>query len=308
MDITLYRYQLPLTHPLTFHNQTIQQREGLLLHWGSSWSEIAPLPGFSRETLAEAEQETIEFLTAFKQGKTIPVICPSVQFGLDCARRSWPVLKHTPLPPYLLLQGTPEDIIWSWKEWLYDYPSRVKLKVARYPMRDELAMIREIIRLAPKTKLILDANQQWTREEAWTFMSHLDASRIEYIEDPCATYADIRAVASHTGIAVALDEILSAETNWDFFPQLKGLVLKPTLIGSLEKCQELVKKAKANGVKVVISSSHESQLGNRLLALLATEWSPEQAPGLDTLRYFSGSVLDDKQQVDTKQLQLVWQS
>ena len=68
MDITLYRYQLPLTQPLTFHDQTITQREGLLLHWGSSWSEIAPLPGFSRETLAEAEQEAIAFLTAFKQG------------------------------------------------------------------------------------------------------------------------------------------------------------------------------------------------------------------------------------------------
>ena len=139
-------------------------------------------------------------------------------------------------------------------------------------------------------------------------MSHLDPSHIEYIEDPCATYADIRAVASHTGIAVALDEILSAETNWDFFPQLKALVLKPTLIGSLDKCHELANKAKANGVKVILSSSHESQLGNRLLALLAAEWSPEQAPGFDTLRYFSGTVLDDKQQVDIKQLQLVWQS
>ena len=53
---------------------------------------------------------------------------------------------------------------------------------------------------------------------------------------------------------------------------------------------------------------HESQLGNRLLALLATEWSPEQAPGLDTLRYFNGSVLDDKQQVDVSKLQVVWQS
>lgn len=92
------------------------------------------------------------------------------------------------------------------------------------------------------------------------------------------------------------------------FPQLKGLILKPMLIGSLEKCHDLVVKAKANGVKVVISSSHESQLGNRLLALLATEWSPEQAPGLDTLRYFNGSVLDDKQQVDVSKLQVVWQS
>lgn len=308
MDIALYRYALPLTQPLTFHQYTIQQREGLLLHWGSSWSEIAPLPGFSRETLAEAEQETIAFLTAFKQGKTIPVIHPSVQFGLDCARRSWPVLKHTPLPPYLLLRGTPEQIVRGWKAWEYDHPNRVKLKVARYPMRDEIAMIREMLHDAPKTKLILDANQQWTREEAWTFMSHLDATRIDYIEDPCATYADIRTVAARTGIGVALDEILTTSTDWDFFPQLKGLVLKPTLIGALDKCHDLINRAKANGVKVVISSSHESQLGNRLLALLASEWSPDQAPGLDTLRYFSDSVLDDKQQIAIKQLQLVWQS
>lgn len=308
MDITLYRYQLPFTQPLKFHGHTIQQREGLLLHWGSSWSEIAPLPGFSRETLEEAQQETIAFLTAFKQGKTIPVSCPSVQFGLDCARRSWPVLKHTPLPPYLLLQCSPDDIVWSWKEWLYDYPLRIKLKIARYPMRDELAMIRELIRLAPKTKLILDANQQWTREEAWTFMGHLDPSHIEYVEDPCATYADIRAVANHTGIGVALDEILCCENNWDYFPLLKALIIKPMLIGSLEKCHDMVVKAKANGVKVVISSSHESQLGNRLLALLATEWSPEQAPGLDTLRYFTDTVLDEKQQIDVNKLQVIWQS
>lgn len=46
MDITLYRYQLPFTQPLKFHGHTIQQREGLLLHWGSSWSEIALFPAF----------------------------------------------------------------------------------------------------------------------------------------------------------------------------------------------------------------------------------------------------------------------
>ncbi len=80
------------------------------------------------------------------------------------------------------------------------------------------------------------------------------------------------------------------------------------LIGSLEKCHDMVVKAKANNVKVIISSSHESQLGYRLLALLAAEWSPEQAPGLDTLRYFTDSVLDDKQQVDIKKLQAVWKS
>ena len=57
MDITLYRYQLPLSQPIQFHEQQLTVREGLLLKWGSSWGEIAPLPGFSRETLAEAQAE-----------------------------------------------------------------------------------------------------------------------------------------------------------------------------------------------------------------------------------------------------------
>jgi O-succinylbenzoate synthase len=309
MEIALYRYSLPLTQPLTFHEKTIQNREGLLVRWADTWSEIAPLPGFSKETLAEAEAETLAYLQAASAGKTLPnVQLPSVQFGLDCVHRTWPELKHTPLPPYLLLRGAPDNIIWSWKEWLYDYPNKVKLKVARYPMHDELAMIREMSRLAPNTRFILDANQGWSREEAWTFLSYLDNSRIEYVEDPCHTVTDIRAVASHTGIGVAFDEILQTTPDWDVFPQLKALILKPTLIGSLKKCQDWVRTAKANSIKVVVSSCHESQLGNRLLAQLAAEWAPEQAPGLDTLRYFESSVLTNQHHVDTKKLQLIWQN
>lgn len=309
MEIALYRYSLPLTQPLTFHEKTIHSREGLLLHWGKNWSEIAPLPGFSKETLEIAETETITYLKAVASKTKLPVItCASVQFGLECAQRNWPELKHTPLPPYLLLRGAPDNILWSWKEWLYEYPAKVKLKVARYPMHDELAMIREMSRLAPETRFVLDANQGWTKEEAWTFMSYLDSAKVEYVEDPCHTVADIRAVASHTGVNVAFDEILQTDQEWDIFPQLKALILKPTLIGSLTRCQRLVQQAKSNNIKVIVSSCHESQLGNRLLAQLAAEWSPEQAPGLDTLRYFDGSILNRQHEVDLKKLNLIWQN
>lgn len=308
MDITLYRYAIPFTEPLTFHQVKVKTREGLLLKWGTSWSEIAPLPGFSRESLEDAQQETIAFLEAFKKGKTLPVTLPSVQFGLDCARHQWPVLKHTPLAPYLLLQGSPTDIVWSWEEWLYDYPQRVKLKLGRYPMDHELAMVRELNRLAPKTKFILDVNQNWTREEAWTFLGHLDPSHIEYVEDPCARFEDVKHVAAHTGIGMALDEILATDEPWDFFPQLRALVLKPMLLGSLDKCKALVEQAHAHKVKIVISSSHESQLGNKILAQLATEWAPEQPPGLDTLRFLSDTILDDNNEPDVSKLKVVWQS
>lgn len=308
MDIALYRYSLPFTEPLTFHQHKLSHREGLLLKWDKNWSEIAPLPGFSKETLHEAQEEAIAFLEAFKKGKTIPLTLPSVQFGFDCARHQWPELKHTPLAPYLLLQGNPTDIVWNWQEWLYDYPQRVKLKLGRYPMHQELAMVRELYRLAPKTKFILDVNQNWNREEAWTFLSQLEPSHIEYVEDPCQHFKDVYHVATHTGISVALDEILSTDEEWEFFPQLKALVLKPMLIGSLDKCKALVDKAKANQVKVVLSSSHESQVGNKILAQLAMEWSPEQPPGLDTLRFLAESIVDKTDEPDLDKLKVVWQS
>jgi o-succinylbenzoate synthase len=309
MKASLYRYRLPLSQPIQFHDQQISVREGLLLKWESSWGEIAPLPGFSKESLAEAEEEALLCLKGLKMGRKLEPQLPSVQFGFDCAQRQWPTKMNAPHSPYILLLGTPDEIIWGWREWLYDYPAKAKLKVARYAMRDEVAMVRELCRMAPKLKLILDANCGWTREEAWTFMSHLNAANIEYIEDPCARLEDIRAVASHTGIPVALDELLSLEPQWEPFPQLKAIVIKPMLIGSLSRSKALIDKAHAAGLKVIISSCYESQLGNRQLAHLASEWAPEQAPGLDTLRFFTTNVLKaESLSVDEQQLELLWQS
>lgn len=309
MKASLYRYRLPLSQPLQFHDRQISVREGLLLKWENSWGEIAPLPGFSKETLDEAEAEALLCLKGLKQGRHVEPLLPSVQFGFDCAQRQWPSKMNAPHSPYILLLGSPDEVVWSWREWLYDYPAKAKVKVARHAMRDEVAMVRELCRLAPKLKLILDANCGWTREEAWTFMSHLNAANIEYIEDPCARLEDIRAVAGHTGIPIALDELLSLEPHWEPFPQLKAIIIKPMLIGSLARCKALVDKAHATGLKVVFSSCYESQLGNRLLAQLASEWAPEQAPGLDTLRYFTTNILQsDTLAVDEQQLELLWQS
>lgn len=319
LQAALYRYRLPLSQPIRFHDQTLSVREGLLLQWEESWGEIAPLPGFSQETLAEAEAEALLCLNSLRQGRHLAPQLPSVQFGFDCALRNWPPHLNTAHAPYLLLLGTPDEITWSWREWLYEYPARAKLKVARHAMRDELAMIRELCRLAPRLKLILDANGGWTREEAWTFMRHLNVANIDYIEDPCAALEDVRAVASHTGIPVALDELLVQHPDWEPFPQLKALVLKPMLIGSLARCKAQIDRAHQLGLRVIISSCYESQLGNRLLAQLASEWAPEQAPGLDTLRYFTGNLLRGEPgnataheanglTVDTRQLELLWQS
>lgn len=292
MTLALYRYQLPFTQPLTFHGKVEVAREGLLVRVDDGWGEIAPLPGFSRESLAEAQAEAIACLERLAAGQEIAPQLPSVQFGLDCARRCWPA-QTTPLPePYPLIQGSPQELLKHWKSWLHKTPSKAKLKVARYPMRDELALIRLLCDRIPTLKLVLDANQGWTREEAWAFCGHLDPNRIEYLEDPCANFADIAFVANRTGMPVAIDELLAQGKPWEPIPQLRALVLKPTLLGSLAHCEALVARARELRLKVIVSSCFESGLGLNQLFHLAGEWAPDQAPGLDTKRWLAADLLD----------------
>ncbi len=58
----LYRYELPLSEPLTLGGATLHHREGLLLELAGEggavgWGEASPLPGFSRESLEEATEQ-----------------------------------------------------------------------------------------------------------------------------------------------------------------------------------------------------------------------------------------------------------
>ncbi|MFM4650648.1 o-succinylbenzoate synthase [Aeromonas bivalvium] len=308
MTLALYRYQLPFTQPLTFHGKVEVAREGLLVRIDDGWGEIAPLPGFSRESLAEAKSESLVCLAQLAKGQTPAPALPSVQFGFDCARRVWPV-QTAPLPePYPLIQGAPQELLKHWKNWLHHTPDKAKLKVARYPMRDELALIRLLCDRLPNLKLVLDANQGWTREEAWAFCGHLEANRIEYLEDLCADFDDIAFVAERTGMPVAIDELLAQGKPWQPIPQLKALVLKPTLLGSLAHCEALVARARALRLKVIVSSCFESGVGLNQLFHLAGEWAPDQAPGLDTRRWLASDLLGADGQPDPACLETLYLS
>lgn len=310
MALALYRYSLPFRQPLMLKGQRLASREGLLVTINGQWGEIAPLPGFSTETLADATAESLACLAAIERGETATPTLPSVQFGFDCARRSWPANLPALLPPYPLLQGAPaalsanlENIVASWGDFP---PARLKLKVARYAMEEELALINQLVTRLPATKLILDANGGWTRAEARRFCSRLPLEHIDYLEEPCAAFADTIAVAEATGVSIALDETLSRREKWHYHLQLKALVIKPTLIGSLSDCEALVKRAGACNLRVVISSSFESDLGLGLLARLACEWVSHEPPGLDTGHWLAGRVTTVTGDVKTDSLHCLY--
>ncbi len=111
MQLALYRYSLPFRQPLMFKGQRLVSREGLLVTINGQWGEIAPLPGFSTETVAAAEAESLACLAAIKRGEKATPTLPSVQFGFDCAQRQWPATLPPLLRPYPLLQGAPAALL-----------------------------------------------------------------------------------------------------------------------------------------------------------------------------------------------------
>ena len=64
---------------------------------------------------------------------------------------------------------------------------------------------------------------------------------------------------------------------------MTAIVIKPTLVGSLEKCIQLIEQAHQQGLIAVISSSIESSFGLTQLARIAQQYTPDITPGLDTL-------------------------
>ena len=59
-SFNLYRYSIPVDSQLILRGRFLKRREGLIVRVACSrdgWGEIAPLPGFSEETLDQAQEQ-----------------------------------------------------------------------------------------------------------------------------------------------------------------------------------------------------------------------------------------------------------
>ena len=84
----------PSDSQLILRGRFLKRREGLIVRVAcsrDSWGEIAPLPGFSEETIEQAQEQAIEWLTnwchASCEAPRVPLdgCYPSVAFGISTA-------------------------------------------------------------------------------------------------------------------------------------------------------------------------------------------------------------------------------
>ncbi|WJX87640.1 hypothetical protein P8452_69808 [Trifolium repens] len=147
--------------------------------------------------------------------------------------------------------------------------SAIKLKVARGrdPVQD--GMLIQEVRKKVGCQIIIrvDANRNWTFEEAMKFASLAKDCNLQYIEEPVQDEDDILKFCEESGLPVALDETIDKiqenplEKLVKFtHPGIVAIVIKPSVVGGFENAALIAQWAHQLGKIAVVSSAFESSL------------------------------------------------
>ena len=235
-----------------------------------SFGEVSPLPGLSRESLADVTTLSEKF--------------PSVEWGIRSAQKNAldRPARRVDLCALLLedeLSPTEQSLEFEKAGF-----TTLKIKVGS-DLDADLAKLGGILQKTNKIKLRLDFNRRCSREEILRFSSELksftESGRIEYFEDPClSSDRDLE-----MGFEAAVDEgVVSANPNDN-----RWFVVKPTITGST-----FIESLPANK-KFILSSAYESNLGIFSAGQAALDWNRGPwAHGLDTGKYFGENLFEMK--------------
>lgn len=338
----VFRYKLPLKKSLNFKGIQLSHREGLLLAYLennkiAALGEIAPLPGFSRETIEQVQEQLIRALKNMPldivlpglldsplietmiEHTTMAKLYPSVEFGLCSAILNLiSYIKKEPIRKLLseaaedkikinaLLSGSRDEIIEKTEKLLAEGYTIFKLKVGRQSINEDISLVRDVYGIVKGTaSLQLDANRAWGIEEALSFGKSINDINITYIEEPVKDFLAILQLSNNGKfhIPIALDESLAAiiPKAMELIPGVTTLVLKPTILGFVNTIA-FEKSAESLGMKTVISSSFESSIGLFALAEIASGFGA--AAGLDTIEWLAEDTLENSFEIKSGQIDL----
>ncbi len=304
-------YRIPFHTPIRVGTTTLDHREGLVAMLYDTdnrlvgMGDIAPLPGLSKTSFESVvaycqSLTTLDFdsqsssFSALSYNVGTNNLSPCIQFGLDSA-----CLWLLDRPHFktsiqaLCYQITPHQPITMTRP--------IKVKLGRHDMETELSIIQAWCKAYPNAVFRFDVNQRWSLEDSCSFFSQIPLSSIAYVEDPCSKVSDYEAFYQATSISYAIDtDSIQSEFSAN---GLAALIIKPTLLGNTQTISELAN----HKVDLIFSSCFESPIGLHAIAWMADYFTPQQAHGLDTLRYFHGFTDQSNDGLSSQSLETLYQ-
>lgn len=296
-------YQYPFYPPLQTRYGIWEQREGIILRLSDEtgrvgWGEIAPLPWFGSETLAQAVEYCRQSSTEINESDlwAIPDSLSACQFGFHSA---WEDLQN-PSPPlttpaFSALLPAGEEALSAWHSlWQQGYRT-FKWKIGVYSLEQELNWVRQLAPMLPQdAKLRLDANAGLTWEGANQWLAVCDELAIEFLEQPLPvnSFDALLALSKQYQTPLALDESVATLTQIKYCYDCgwRGIfVVKPSIVGIPQDLREFCQQTQ---IRTVFSSVFETPVGRKAALKLATELSdPNYAIGFGVNHWLKAEVL-----------------
>jgi o-succinylbenzoate synthase len=287
-------YQNKFKQPLRTNHGVWEVRKGIIISLTNSKGmttrgEIAPLPWFGSETMAQALGFCQQLGGAITQQeiRAIPNHLPCCQFALESAYLAFtqPHLSDQ-LPDldfcYLLPAG--EQALATWQN-LYQTngATTFKWKIGVLNLSAEIQILKQLTANFPsEVKLRLDANGGLNLPQAEQLLSFTDnLQAIEFMEQPLSpeNFSDILQLSQKHNTLLALDESVAS------FSQLQQVyeqgwqgvyVIKPGIMGFPRR---LIQFCQSHDLDIVFSSVLETQVGRQTVLNLTQQLNHPRAMG-----------------------------
>jgi O-succinylbenzoate synthase len=273
--VSFKKYRLPLPVPLRTAHGLWREREGIFVRLesesgGASYGEIAPLAWFGTETLREAV-DVVRGLGEKADDAaldSIPERFGCVRFALSAARWAGPAATAGGKLPVAALLPAGRAALDRLPNLLEQGFLAFKWKVGVGRPDEEWGLLDELLSVLPAyTRLRLDANGAWDRQQAGHWLTRCAERPVEYVEQPLAPEDrdGLLGLSADFPVKLALDESvtgLAAAREWQALGWRGVFVIKPALAGPLPALAAWIGDSRAD---VVLSSAVETALGRAAL-------------------------------------------
>ena len=305
-QFTVTPYSIPFIKPLHTAGNSYYNREGVWLNlkWEnfSGWGEAAPLPCFSMETLKEVyytlegfhqaidrESLTIEELFSLIEvhTNTNPSACFAIETALydllsQKAGQSIAIYLNPNAHTKIAVNGITGIHIPG------DGFKVMKVKVGFRNLFDEIENLDMLTKSYGKNILFrLDANGAFDLPQAIRFCKEMEAFNIDYIEQPLPAeeLVDLAELSYHTNIPIAVDESLTDYNSAEKIIEEQAanvFIIKPMVTGGFKESKKIIKLAREENIRTVITSSLETNIGRKACLNLAAANEITETCGLAT--------------------------
>jgi O-succinylbenzoate synthase len=267
-DVAVYRVGL------TTRFRGLTSRDGVLLRGPAGWAEFSPFWDYDDAAS-----------------------CPWLRAAFEAATVGWPDPVRDAVPVNVTVPAVDPATAHAIVAGSGCTTAKVKVAEPGQTIADDIARI-ESVRdaLGPAGRIRVDANGAWDVDTAVAAVRALDraAGGLEYVEQPCASVADLARVRRAVDVPVAADEAVRLAADPLAVVRAEAadvLVLKVAPLGGVRACLELAELA---GLPVVVSSALETSVGLAAgIALAAALPELAYACGLGTARLLSADVVAD---------------